>query len=564
MVGYPLAAIQSTNTRMISDRTGLREAYPASWRWLRIARHIAGWLTDTEGNALFELARRSTPERNAVVVELGSWQGKSSVLLAAGLSGKTNPRLFCIDPFGVDENPRYQNEFYEPVISKMGLKLEEVFLRNVRRCGFKHFVEPIKGYSFEVVEGWQEPIDILFIDASHDYESVHRDLLLWAPFVKVGGMVALHDVSANWPGPSRVMAEDLQPPYFGGWGQADSLLWAIKKSDEPLPIHPEVDVTTIPKSDFDARQSEIARLTSDRKYLLEKTYSLEALLEELRCRAERAEAALAELNDRAQRAEVAEATAREEIHCLSRVITERTAVERILSERLRSSQELIRILEQESQRIATLLAEAEHANRSLQRSWSWRITAPLRFIVDLAAFLRRCRLGAPGRGALLGIAQWLIFRRMVSESRIFDEHFYLERYRDVARSRQSPLYHFFVFGSTEGRRPHFLFDTTYYLKQNADVAASWMNPLVHYLKWGGYEGRKPHPDFDSAFYLLQNPDVRDLHVNPLSHYLGPGTPEGRNPNPWFDTSTYLNDNPQVAVSATNPLIHYLSKRSHES
>jgi MMP 1-O-methyltransferase len=288
---------------MTSDRTGLRERYPASWRWLRIARRIDGWLTDAEGNALFELTRRRAPERNAVVVELGSWQGKSSVLLAAGLCGKQNPGLFCVDPFGKDENPRYQQIYYEPLISSMHLSLEEAFRRNIRRCGLGQIVQPIKAYSFDAVRGWHKPVDLLFIDANHDYESVHRDLLLWARFVKVDGVVVLHDVSVSWEGPSRVMAEDLQPPYFGGLEQVDSLLWATKTSADPLPEHPHVTVTTIPKADFDARQREIARMLADRNSLDEKLRQTQAessqLGEELR-RAQTENSRLGEELGRAQ------------------------------------------------------------------------------------------------------------------------------------------------------------------------------------------------------------------------------------------------------------------------
>jgi predicted O-methyltransferase YrrM len=312
---------------MTSDRTGLSEIYPASWRWLRIARRIAGWLSDAEGNALFELARQRAPEQDAVVVELGSWQGKSSVLLAAGLSGKHNPRLVCIDPFGEDENSRYQTEFYGPVISTMRLSLEEIFCRNIRRCGLTHIVQPIKAYSFDAVRNWREPIDILFIDASHEYESVHRDLLLWSPFVKLGGIVALHDVSPNWPGPSRVMAEDLQPPYFGDLEQTDSLLRAVKKSSGPLGEQRELAVITIPKCDFDRRQQEIARLSVD----------------------------LSDL--------------KEELH---RAAGPRSAA--IVAEMRRSK---------------AALAEAQQANADLRASWSWRITAPLRLVLDATKSLAR-------------------------------------------------------------------------------------------------------------------------------------------------------------------------------
>lgn len=496
---------------MILDRTGLREAYPSSWRWLRIARRIGGWLTDAEGNALFELARNRAPQTDAIVVELGAWQGRSSVLLAAGLLGKKTPRLFSIDPFGEDENPEYQTAFYSPAAARMRHSLEEMFRQNIRRCGLAPIVQPVKSYSFRAVLDWRQPIDILFIDASHDYEAVHRDLLLWSPFVKVGGVVALHDVSATWPGPSRVMAEDLQPPYFGDLQQADSLLWAVKKTDGPLPVQPQLAVTTIPKSDFDARQREIARLAAHRDHLIEE-------LERL-----------SELNDPIARAgdllEDCPATLRRKL-----------------------------------QLSADACAEAEHAISSLRASWSWRITAPLRLAADFAAFLR----GNPVHFARVAgpLKQWFVFRRLVRETDIFDRDYYLKRYPDVAQTRISPLLHFFLFGSTELRQPHLLFDTAYYLARNPEVAATGVNPLVHYLKWGAYEGRNPHPAFESAYYLQQNPDVREMGLNPLAHYLGPGTGEGRNPNSWFDTSAYLDRNPEVAISGLNPLAHYLAIREN--
>lgn len=40
-----------------------------------------------------------------------------------------------------------------------------------------------------------QPIDFLFIDGDHRYESVRRDFELYTPLVGRGGVVALHDVS---------------------------------------------------------------------------------------------------------------------------------------------------------------------------------------------------------------------------------------------------------------------------------------------------------------------------------------------------------------------------------
>jgi predicted O-methyltransferase YrrM len=535
---------------MNSDRTGLQETYPDSWRWLRIARRIGGWLTDAEANALFELARRWAPERDAVVVELGSWQGRSSMLLGSGLAGKQNPRLFCVDPFGQDENSSYQAEFYQPEISTMHLSLEGAFNRNIRRCGLTEIVHPIKGYSFDAVRHWKDPIDILFIDASHEYESVHRDVLLWTPFVKVGGVIALHDVSPVWPGPSRVMAEDLQPPRFGDLGQTDSLLWAVKKSDDPLPDCPQALSTTIPKSDFYARQREIASLSADRQYLLKEVERHRAAIQ----------AETQRLSEELGRTEESRSILAAELQQISVKAKALEAENKVLYTELRRGARSRSGNDQETQLIATALREALHNNSSLRASWSWRITAPLRLVVDAVLALRLGAAALIRKESRSGFAQWLFFRRSVLQSGVFDEQYYLKRYPDVSQMRITPLFHFFIFGSAEGRQPNFLFDTEYYLAQNPDVAALHLNPLVHYLKWGGREGRNPHPDFDSAFYLQQNPDVQERGLNPLAHYLGPGTAEGRAPNRWFDTSAYLDENPYVAVVGQNPLVHCLTLR----
>jgi predicted O-methyltransferase YrrM len=39
-----------------------------------------------------------------------------------------------------------------------------------------------------------EPLDLLFIDGDHAYESVRRDYELYAPLVRGGGIIAFHDI----------------------------------------------------------------------------------------------------------------------------------------------------------------------------------------------------------------------------------------------------------------------------------------------------------------------------------------------------------------------------------
>ena len=209
-------------------------------------------------------------------------------------------------------------------------------------------------------------------------------------------------------------------------------------------------------------------------------------------------------------------------------------------------------------RAAKEFAENRHAIQALQRSWSWRLTAPLRWGIQAMQAIAGIA-GSFGHGSpktrLTGLAHWLRFGRLVRASGLLDERYYRDTHPGVAWARTSPLLHFFVCGANEGHKPNELFDVAYYLGRYPDVAHSGLNPLVHYLSAGAYEGRDPHPHFDSAFYLEQNPDVRGEHLNPLAHYLAPGIAEGRDPNPWFDTSEYLEKNPHVAIFGLNPLGH---------
>jgi hypothetical protein len=45
-----------------------------------------------------------------------------------------------------------------------------------------------------------EPLDLLFVDGDHSYEGVKQDVVDYAPLVRPGGIVALHDIVPGGPG----------------------------------------------------------------------------------------------------------------------------------------------------------------------------------------------------------------------------------------------------------------------------------------------------------------------------------------------------------------------------
>ena len=72
-----------------------------------------------------------------------------------------------------------------------------------------------------------------------------------------------------------------------------------------------------------------------------------------------------------------------------------------------------------------------------------------------------------------------------------------------------------------------LFDEIYYLTKYKNVLLSGMNPLIHYIYYGDTENKFPNKYFDGEEYLKENPDVRYSNLNPLVHYSSYGLKEGR-------------------------------------
>jgi hypothetical protein len=467
-----------------SYRTNLKQRYPDGWQWISLARRIPGQLTENEANLVFQLARARTPSIDPVIVELGAGRGKTSLLLAAGLCGKTRPRLFSVQRTG----------------EAAGKLDQQALNRNLHRCHLGHIVDTTAGYSRDAAGNWKDCIDILFINATQDHHTLDNDLLLWSPFVKLRGIVVLRGVTP----------ENLQPPMYSGLRHVDNLTWAVKQcaaSLTPTDVAPGTDLERL-------------------RHLLNR--STEAMLH-LNTTLSVPEEQLPHQDAGSEQQHLEDAT--------------EMAMARLQDYLRRAGKEI---------------AEDRHAIQALRRSWSWRLTAPLRLGIEtlhaVTGLLASFGHGSP-KARIVGLAQWMLFGRQVRASGLLDERYYRDSHPAVAWARTSPLLHFLVCGASEGKNPNELFDVDYYLGRYPDVARSGVNPLIHYLRNGAYEGRDPHPHFDSSFYLEQNPDVRAGQLNPLAHYLAPGIAEGRDPNPWFDTSEYLEQNPDVATFGLNPLVH---------
>ncbi len=155
---------------------------------------VPGWLTDEEGEALYDLARRCSGR--GAIVEIGSWKGKSTICLGVGSRAGEGVRIFAIDPHA---DYRFGD-----------------FKSNVERAGISDLVTPIPSLSQAAADGFDEPIELLFVDGSHEYDLVLEDFEEWVPKVVEGGWVAFHDTT--WTaGPRKVVGQAI----YRGHGFAD-------------------------------------------------------------------------------------------------------------------------------------------------------------------------------------------------------------------------------------------------------------------------------------------------------------------------------------------------------
>jgi len=131
---------------------------------------------------------------NGIFVEVGVWKGQSlSYFIIDSINKNKNIQIYAVDSFeGSAEHFRDK----EPSIMNKTLFTE--FTNNMKTLESRY--KCLKMPSEEAYKIFADnSIDILFLDAAHDYENVSKDLRNWYPKIKQGGILAGHDYSPGWP-----------------------------------------------------------------------------------------------------------------------------------------------------------------------------------------------------------------------------------------------------------------------------------------------------------------------------------------------------------------------------
>lgn len=143
-----------------------------------ISKNISGWFNEEEGIALYS-AVASLP-KNSLIVELGSYCGRSSVLIAGASADKS---CIFVDDFS---SPGAKFDILKANIEKVNKISSNCHILSMR--------------SDQAFKEISSEIDLLFIDTVHTFEAVKHDIDLWLPIIRPGGYVLFHDYSEKYNG----------------------------------------------------------------------------------------------------------------------------------------------------------------------------------------------------------------------------------------------------------------------------------------------------------------------------------------------------------------------------
>lgn len=154
---------------------------------LKLVMGTEGQISLQEAELLYDLAKGV--DKNSVIVEIGSFRGRSTVALALGTKSGQGCRIYAIDP---------HFNFTGIKGGKFSEKDMAALYKNLTRANVGDKVAVICLPSLQIAQSWNDKnIGLLWLDGDHKYESVKADFESWLPFLVNGALVVLDDVDCE-------------------------------------------------------------------------------------------------------------------------------------------------------------------------------------------------------------------------------------------------------------------------------------------------------------------------------------------------------------------------------
>lgn len=160
----------------------------------------------------------------STMVEVGSWLGKSiSFFTVESICKNKNFNIYSVDIWPVINREEFP-EWDATNLSLFGGSSFKCFCHNTKYI--LDLINVIRCDSSKASGLFEDKsVDFAYIDASHDYEFVKKDIIHWLPKIKNGGILAGHDYGENnYPGVKKAVDEVIGAKNI----EIINTVWAIK------------------------------------------------------------------------------------------------------------------------------------------------------------------------------------------------------------------------------------------------------------------------------------------------------------------------------------------------
>lgn len=178
---------------------------------IELACTVQGWMNRDELYFLYD--RASEIPVGSCWVEVGVWKGRSALATALGLS--QGSRIHCIDNF--KGNPESDKHWEAEIPGWLSL-CAGTTLNVAASLRSDITVSMATEDSQEAAKYYGKlyrDIYGVFIDASHTYDALRKDIIAWREVLQPGGILCGHDLHPDFPEVERAVMKTLP-----GWQMA--------------------------------------------------------------------------------------------------------------------------------------------------------------------------------------------------------------------------------------------------------------------------------------------------------------------------------------------------------
>lgn len=156
---------------------------------------INGWSSFKDQGELIKLIIKELDKSFLNIAEIGVYMGRGTAMWNVELiNHNIDYDYLAIDHFSGSTEHNHDVDYYNITLNNLKPIIDKVKI--------------IKNDSLnECKNHTDEYFDVVYIDASHDYESVKEDIIAWLPKVKKGGIICGDDYTPGWPGVMRAVNE---------------------------------------------------------------------------------------------------------------------------------------------------------------------------------------------------------------------------------------------------------------------------------------------------------------------------------------------------------------------